>query len=44
MHGIEEAKAAAARAHASACKALDKLNHDTSTLKSIADYILNRTK
>jgi geranylgeranyl pyrophosphate synthase len=44
MHGMEEAKAAAARAHASACKALDKLNHDTSTLKSIADYILNRTK
>ena len=44
LHGMEEAKAAAARAHTSACKALESLDHDTGTLKSIADYILNRTK
>jgi geranylgeranyl pyrophosphate synthase len=43
LHGMEEAKAAAARAHSSACEALAKLDRDTRTLKSIADYILNRT-
>jgi geranylgeranyl diphosphate synthase, type II len=44
LFGMAEAKAAATRAHKSACETLEKINHDTNTLKSIADFILNRTK
>jgi geranylgeranyl pyrophosphate synthase len=43
LHGMEEAKLAATHAHESACDALLSINHETSTLKSIADYILHRT-
>jgi len=43
LHGMEEAKAAAVRAHLSACEALSRIDRDTHTLSSIADYILNRT-
>jgi len=44
LFGMEEAKAAATRAHHSACETLGKINYDTNTLRSIADYILNRTR
>ena len=43
LYGIEETRAAAARAHKSACDALQIIEKPTETLRRIADYILNRT-
>ncbi len=44
LYGMKEAKVAASRAHDSACDALSRIDRDTNTLQSIADYILNRTR
>ena len=44
LYGIDETRAAAVRAHRSACAALESLNRPTETLRMIADYILNRTR
>jgi len=43
LFGIEETKAAAAKAHHDACAALDQLDRPTETLRRIADFILHRT-
>lgn len=43
LYGIEETKDAAARAHLSACSALERLERPTDTLRRIADFILNRS-
>ncbi len=43
LYGLEESQAAAARAHKSACEALERIDRSTETLHKIADFILNRT-
>jgi geranylgeranyl diphosphate synthase, type II len=43
LYGIEETREAAARAHQSACEALDQIDRPTETLQRIADFIVNRT-
>lgn len=43
LHGLEETKAAAVRAHRNAIAALDQLDRPTETLRLIADYILQRS-
>ena len=43
LYGIEETREAAAKAHRAACEALDRIDQPTDTLRSIADFILNRT-
>lgn len=43
LHGMEETRAAAIKAHAEACAALDQINRPTDVLRRIADFILNRT-
>jgi geranylgeranyl pyrophosphate synthase len=43
LYGIGETRDAAARAHRTACEALDRLDRPTDRLRSIADFILNRT-
>ena len=42
LYGLEEARAAAARAHHDAQSALDRIKRPTHSLKEILDYILNR--
>ena len=43
LHGIEETREAAAKAHRTACEALDRIDRPTIVLREIADFILNRT-
>jgi geranylgeranyl pyrophosphate synthase len=43
LYGIEETREAAAKAHRTACEALDQIDRPTTVLRSIADFILNRT-
>jgi geranylgeranyl diphosphate synthase, type II len=43
MYGIEETREAAANAHQAACDALARLDRPTDVLRSIVDFILNRT-
>jgi geranylgeranyl pyrophosphate synthase len=43
LYGMEEAKEAAVSAHQAACDALDQLSQPTEILRSIADFILNRS-
>jgi geranylgeranyl pyrophosphate synthase len=43
LHGIDETKAAAIKAHRDACDALDQLDRPTDILRRIADFILHRT-
>lgn len=43
LHGIQETRVAAAKAHSAARAALERIERPTDTLKQIADYILNRT-
>ncbi len=43
LFGIEETRAAALRAHRSACESLQEIDRPTETLHKIADFILNRT-
>lgn len=43
LYGIEETRAAAVQAHRDACDALDRIDRSTEVLRSIADFILNRT-
>jgi geranylgeranyl pyrophosphate synthase len=43
LHGMEDTRAAAIRAHRDACQALDQINFPTDVLHHIADFILHRT-
>ena len=43
LHGMEETRVAAERAHRNACEALDQIDRPTDVLRRIADFILNRT-
>jgi geranylgeranyl diphosphate synthase, type II len=43
LYGIEDAREAAVKAHRAACEALDRIDRPTEVLRSIADFILNRT-
>ncbi len=43
LYGIEDAREAAAKAHRAACEALDRIDRPTEALRSIVDFILNRT-
>jgi geranylgeranyl pyrophosphate synthase len=43
LYGMEETRAAAINAYASACAALDQIDRPTDVLRRIADFILNRT-
>lgn len=43
LYGIEETREAAAKAHGTACEALDRIDRPTTVLREIADFILNRT-
>ena len=43
LYGIEETRAAATAAHRAACDALNTIDRPTTSLKDIADFILNRT-
>ena len=43
LYGIEETREAAAKAHRTACEALGQIDRPTTVLRSIADFILNRT-
>jgi len=43
LYGIEESRVLAARAHQSACEALERIDRPTEVLHKIADFILNRT-
>jgi geranylgeranyl diphosphate synthase, type II len=43
LYGMEETREAAANAHRAACDALDRLDRPTDVLRSIVDFILNRT-
>jgi len=43
LYGIEETREAAAKAHRTACEALDRIDRPTIVLQEIADFILNRT-
>jgi geranylgeranyl pyrophosphate synthase len=43
LYGVEETRAAAAKAHRTACDALERIDRPTTELRSIADFILNRT-
>jgi geranylgeranyl diphosphate synthase, type II len=43
LYGIEDAREAAAKAHRAACEALDRIDRPTEVLRSIVDFILNRT-
>ena len=43
LHGMEETRVAAERAHRNACEALDQIDRSTDVLRRIADFILNRT-
>jgi geranylgeranyl pyrophosphate synthase len=43
LYGVEQSRAAAAKAHLAAHSALERINRPTTTLKQIADYILHRT-
>jgi geranylgeranyl pyrophosphate synthase len=43
LYGVEETREAAAKAHRTACEALDLIDRPTTVLRDIADFILNRT-
>lgn len=43
LYGIEETRAAAAKAHHAACEALDRIDRPNTALRDIVDFILNRT-
>ena len=43
LYGMEETRAAAAKAHRAACEALDGIDRPTTALRDIVDFILNRT-
>jgi len=43
LYGIEETRAAAARAHQGACAALQRIDRPTETLEKIAHFIVHRT-
>jgi len=43
LYGIEETREAAVKAHRTACDALGLIDRPTTVLRSIADFILNRT-
>lgn len=44
LYGLDEAKAAAVKAHGDACAALDSIERPTSTLRQIADFTLSRSR
>jgi geranylgeranyl pyrophosphate synthase len=44
LHGLEETRVAAVKAHRDACAALDQLDRPTDMLRRIADFILDRTR
>lgn len=44
LYGLEEARAAAEKAHRDACAALDTINRPTASLIKIADFTLNRSR
>jgi geranylgeranyl pyrophosphate synthase len=44
LYGLDEAKAAAIKAHRDACAALDSIDRPTETLRQIADFTLNRSR
>jgi len=44
LYGLEEARAAATKAHRDAIAALDMIDQPTETLRQIADFTLNRSK
>jgi geranylgeranyl diphosphate synthase, type II len=43
LHGMEETRALAVKAHHNACSALDQIDRSTDVLRRIADFILHRT-
>lgn len=43
LYGVEETREAAVRAHRAACDALDRIDRPTTLLRSIVDFILNRS-
>ncbi len=43
LYGIDDAREAAAKAHRAACEALAAIDRPTEVLRSIVDFILNRT-
>jgi geranylgeranyl diphosphate synthase, type II len=43
LYGVEETREAAAKAHRTACEALDQIERPATVLRTIADFILNRT-
>lgn len=43
LHGLEETREAAVKAHRDACDALDQIDRRTDVLRRIADFILHRT-
>ena len=43
LYGVDETRAAAAKAHHAACEALDRIDRPTGELRGIADFILNRS-
>jgi geranylgeranyl pyrophosphate synthase len=43
LYGIDDSREAAAKAHRAACDALDRIDRPTTVLRSIVDFILNRT-
>ena len=43
LYGIEETRETAAKAHRTACEALDTIDRPTAVLRDIAGFILNRT-
>jgi len=43
LYGVEETRDVAAKAHRTACDALDSIDRPTTVLRGIADFILNRS-
>ena len=43
LYGIDESREAAGKAYRAACEALDRIDRPTTVLRSIVDFILNRT-
>ena len=44
LYGLDEAKAAAIKAHRDACAALDSIDRPTDNLRHIADFTINRSR
>lgn len=43
LYGLDDSREAAAKAYRAACEALDRIDRPTTVLRSIVDFILNRT-